>query len=87
MARYTLNQVIKAIDKAKEQLIKKAKAHGVVEKFGQQAADIIKAKYCPSNWFDFYPNRDIALKAETQVQGFYDWASNFSLWDLQNGKY
>ena len=87
MARYTLNQVSRAIEKAKTQLIKKARTYGIVENFGQQSADKIKEKYCPSNWYDFYPNRDIALKAERQVQGFYDWTSTFSLWDLQHNRY
>lgn len=64
-----------------------AQTRGIVEDFGQQAVDKIKSKYCPSNWYDLYPNRGIAIQAENLVLNFDEWASHFSLWDLQHGKY
>lgn len=87
MAHYTLKQVRKAIDNAKAQLIKKAKAHGLVENFGLETADKLKEKYCPSNWFGFYPNRMVSLEAEQMVQGFSNWVSSISLTNLRDGNY
>lgn len=79
MARYTLNQVIKAIDRAKAKLIKKAQQNGLYENFGQDEVYAIRQKFAQAGWWgDHYVNHDTYLQAIQAVNNFDNWASTYS---------
>lgn len=78
---YTINQVAKAIDKAKARLIAKAEKKGITENFGQDEVRKLRDKYCTSDWYAHYHDRYASLNAANLVQEFCEWCMTFSLYE------
>lgn len=74
----TIKKLQRAIEKAKKQLIQKAKEGGLYENFGENEARELNDKFIDSSSYNKEMNEKRLL-----VSNFENWAMNFDLNDLK----
>lgn len=79
-----MSNLSQAIERSKKRLIKKAKAKGLWENFGQDELHKLKEKF---DYFSLKYGSPEQRKQASQIQAFDNWCMNFDLSDLKQASH